>query len=696
MQHGGRGGSGKVRGGARLGGALVLAVAAAPAIAWAWTPLPVEDDPLVRMPGTQPAQGVVLEDPLTCTNCHANFDPNIEAGFGWRGSMMGQAARDPLFWATLTVAAQDSIWAFGRPNAADLCERCHMTGGWLAGRSDPPNGSAMMGTDFDGVQCDTCHRMFDPFFASTASGVREGSDWTGYWDETGMSLTPSQPAADITLMYDAMEAQALTSFSGAPAYDASGQPAHPSYTENASGQYYVTQATWKRGPYADAVPPHEADYSRYHKSKFFCSTCHDVSNPAMANAAFANATPGDGTTVLPSEQQPAYAYHGVERTFSEFMLSDYGLPGGAPGVGPFAPGVFTTSRPGNAIAACQDCHMPDRTGPGCDEVTAMIRPTESLEHPKSGQGTHDLTGGNAWIPWILASLVPTSPNHDPDNALLLGQGPAALTLDLNAGLGLDPLALLAGHNRALAQLRRAASIQQVDWDPATGALSFRIHNHTGHKLITGYPEGRRMFAAVRVHQGQTLLHEINPYDPNAGTLKGLSGSPNSPPLGPGEAHDDALVYEAHSQSTLTGEDHTFHFVLATGVHKDNRIPPAAPASPRPPPAAPSPTPPAPPTPPISPPPSMPAATTRSRSPSRPAATASRSPSITRPRAANTSSSSATRSTATAAPSPRPRPRASPRPTSSRRIPSSISSPPGATPSGASGSTTRTSPAPPPC
>jgi hypothetical protein len=81
------------------------------------------------------------------------------------------------------------------------------------------------------------------------------------------------------------------------------------------------------------------------------------------------------------------------------------------------------------------------------------------------------------------------------------------------------------------------------------------------------------------------IHEINPYDAEAGTLVGLSGytyhDPDGElpqPRGLGwpditEEYEDELVYEAHTSSTLTGEEHTFHFALADGRHKDNRIPP---------------------------------------------------------------------------------------------------------------------------
>ena len=555
--------------------ALAAALLIAPALAWAWTPLLVVNDPLARMPGTQPAQGAALQPSDACMSCHGHPEPAIASGFLWKGSMMAQAARDPFFWPALTVAVQDAVYAFGTPNAADGCVRCHLPGGWLEQRSDPVNAVEMNGPDFDGVGCDFCHRMIDPFHADTASGLREGSDWKGYWDESGVSMTPSQTAADDTLAADIVQMSQLDHFNQKPLYDASHHIASPGYTENASGQYFISTAGKQRGPYADASPQHSKLYSRYTKSKFYCSTCHDVSNTALANAPQKGTVPGDGTTVLASEAASASAYFPIERTFSEFMLSDYGLQGGAPGSGAFAPGVFTTSRPGSAIATCQDCHMPDGVGKGCKNSGALIRPTDSVEHPASGQPIHDLTGGNALVPFILASTVPGSPVYDGQTAALLNQGPAALTLDLTAGSALDPAALLAGRNRALASLGRAATIEAVTYDAISGATSFRIRNHTGHKLPTGYPEGRRMFAGVRLYQGASLLWEVNPYDGAIGTLRGLDPaySSQSPALNAAESYDDGLVYEAHPSSTITGEAQTFHIALATGFGKDNRIPP---------------------------------------------------------------------------------------------------------------------------
>ncbi|UCG24835.1 MAG: hypothetical protein JSW55_02215 [Chloroflexota bacterium] len=539
--------------------------------AFAWTSVAVDQDPLVRMPGTQPGQ-VTLENPTRCLNCHAGYDTAVEPGFNWKGSMMAQSARDFLFWSCMTVSAQDAIWAVGTPNATDICERCHFPKGWLEGRSDPTNASLMTGADYDGVQCDFCHSMWDPFFETTHAGTREGDNWLGYWDETNASGTPSQAAADDTYAEDMSLAQSILQFNGGNFFANNLPPAN--YTEAGSGQFFVSADGAKRASFADATARHQMLYSRFHKSKYMCATCHDVSNPILANLGLSG-LPDDGTGLI-TEQYSAANYLHVERTFSEFMLSDYGVQGGAA----TNPEFQAQGAPDITHAAkCQDCHMRDVVGPGADKRDAVVRPDDSVEHPQSGQPLHDLTGGNAWVSWVLASATPGSPNYDATNDGLLNQGPAALTLDLTQGEGIDPAAMLAGVDRAKQQLLLAATIKNVAYDGATGALSFQLQNNSGHKLISGFPEGRRMFVNVRAYAGGNLIYEINPYDAAAGTLKGLSypylgnGLPDPQPLGDNEAYVGEVVYEMNPTSSLTGEDKTFHFALATGRYKDNRIPP---------------------------------------------------------------------------------------------------------------------------
>jgi hypothetical protein len=523
----------------------------------------VKNDPLIRMPGTQPDQGVNLEGPNRCLNCHGGYNQAVEPGFNWKGSMMAQASRDPLFWACLTVAGQDSVWAIGTPNAVDICERCHFPEGWLGGRSEPPNASAMTGSDFDGLHCDFCHTMWDPFFETTYNGTREGNDWLGYWDE---ATTLSQTEADITYIEDTTLAQGISLFNGNPFFNGK-VPFSTNYTESATGQYFVSTNSQKRASFADAAARHQMLYSRYNKSKFFCSTCHDVSNPVLANLN------DKVTEPLTTEKESAFSYFHVERTWSEFMCSDYGQQGGAT----TNPEFQAQGAPDITLAAkCQDCHMRDVVGVGCNKNGVPLRPDESVAHPNSGLPLHDMTGGNLWISHILASLDVNGPVYDPENLRILDKGPAVLTLDLNQGESpkVNGAALKAGSDRAKQQLLLAATIKNLTYDAVTGLLTFNIQNNSAHKLISGFPEGRRMFVNIRASSAGSLIYEVNPYDYNKfGTLKGLPHSHNSPPLGLNEVYIDELVYEVHPSSSLTGEEETFHFVLADGRYKDNRIPP---------------------------------------------------------------------------------------------------------------------------
>jgi hypothetical protein len=108
------------------------------------------------LPGSQVGQSGNIETPEKCDNCHGGYDQAVEPAFNWRGSMMSQAARDPLFYACLAIANQDA------PDVGDMCLRCHTPDGWLNGRCVPTDGSALNNNDRQGVQCDFCHKMVKP------------------------------------------------------------------------------------------------------------------------------------------------------------------------------------------------------------------------------------------------------------------------------------------------------------------------------------------------------------------------------------------------------------------------------------------------------------------------------------------------------------------------------------------------------
>ena len=111
------------------------------------------DAPGIFLPGTQPHELTVpLRAAAICADCHGGY-ADYEADSTWRGTMMANAARDPLFHAALTIAKQDVR------ESGDFCIRCHSPLGWLFGRSEPALISNLEPADLESVQCDFCHRL---------------------------------------------------------------------------------------------------------------------------------------------------------------------------------------------------------------------------------------------------------------------------------------------------------------------------------------------------------------------------------------------------------------------------------------------------------------------------------------------------------------------------------------------------------
>lgn len=114
--------------------------------------------------GTQPGEldggALVLGAVARCKSCHdrdLTAEPTLYLPFdGWVSTMMGNATRDPLFRAALTVANQDV------PGIGSWCLRCHSPTAWVFGRTTPADGSALETLDHEGVTCEVCHRSIVP------------------------------------------------------------------------------------------------------------------------------------------------------------------------------------------------------------------------------------------------------------------------------------------------------------------------------------------------------------------------------------------------------------------------------------------------------------------------------------------------------------------------------------------------------
>jgi hypothetical protein len=417
-------------------------------------------------PGSQPFEAGILNPPEACVGCHGNYDTSVEPYYNWQGSMMAQASLDLIFKANMAIANQDA------PDSGDMCLRCHMPRGWLQGRSVPTDGSALLSTDLSGVSCDFCHRLVDPIF------------------------DPAQnPAVDEGIL------AALIN----PAIDFG------------NGMATIDPTGARRGPFLDATSGHPVLVSPFHREAALCGTCHDVSNPAFEKDGLGNYVPN--AFDAPATDFSAHTLGPVERTYSEWFYSDYNTP-----MGVYAP-EFGGNR--DYVSTCQDCHMRDVTGQGCNFGTPPMRDDLPL---------HDITGGSTWLPGLLSTMHPGEVNE---------------------------AALQDGIIRARYMLQNAAELSIYQED---SHLEVEVVNNTGHKLPTGYPEGRRMWINVQFYdETMALISESGAYDADTGVL----------------AHDgEVKIYEVKPgldevTAPLAGVDPgpSFHFVLNNKTFKDNRIPP---------------------------------------------------------------------------------------------------------------------------
>lgn len=418
-------------------------------------------------PGTQPFEGgPTLANPNSCKSCHAGYNPAVEPGFNWDGSMMAHASLDLLFEANMVIANQDA------PDSGDLCLRCHLPTGWLDGRSVPTNGSQMLPGDMTGVNCDLCHRMVDPVYKPGVSPIE---------DQAILAALSFPPAT------------------------------------YGNGMYVVDPNATLRGPFTNAALGHAIIVSPFHRESAFCGTCHDVSNPAFEKDAGGKYVPNafnqKATNFLATHLGP------VERTYSEWLSSAYNSP----------TGIYAPKFGGNKqyVASCQDCHMRDVTGKGCNDPNAPTRTDLPL---------HDMTGGSTWLPSLLPTLYPGQVNAQ---------------------------AIAAGIDRARYMLQNAAELEA---EQQGTQLKVTVTNDTGHKLPTGYPEGRRMWLNVKFFDaGNVLIAESGAYNAATGELG------KDPEIKVYEVKPGLDEVTAPLVGVPPGP--SFHFVLNNKTWKDNRIPP---------------------------------------------------------------------------------------------------------------------------
>jgi hypothetical protein len=422
------------------------------------------------IPGSQPNSLTVrLASASGCQTCHSNYSQGDSEPFtGWSHTMMGQAARDPMFYACLAIANQDASFA------GELCLRCHTPQGWLVGHSNDPSGGAITGTDFQGVGCSVCHRMVNPNYVAGES-----------------------PAVDESII-------AALPF----------PPVNPH-----SGSFVMDPQDRRRGPFALSVTPHQWLESPFHQQSSMCATCHDVSNPAYTRRP-------DGTYALDAlntrnPNSDKYTQFPVERTYSEWANSLFAQ-------GPLdLGGRFGGNNP--LVSTCQDCHMPTTEGYGAN-------PNYGAEF-RTDMPQHLFNGANTWVLRAVNDLYPSDETN------------------------MTPEGIEASVQRAQGMLAAASDLElYID----NGTLTTRVINMTGHKLPTGYAEGRRMWVNVQFFDsGGALIAERGHYDTTTADLT----------LDTKVYQGDSGVDEVVAAQAGVPAGPGFHFALNNTWFFDNRIPP---------------------------------------------------------------------------------------------------------------------------
>ncbi|MEM9456100.1 MAG: multiheme c-type cytochrome [Myxococcota bacterium] len=385
-----------------------------------------------------------LSNPLVpapeCQYCHSFSneldhaqEPRYAPYVSWRGSMMANSARDPVFWAAVAIASQDAE----DPAETQACVRCHAPRAFLEGRGDAIAQSELEFFDTQGVECELCHRMTD----------------------------------------DSL----------------------PGNAQYALDDVRVGEEVPRRGPWsypADGEippPPHEVIADTFIGTSAACGTCHDVTTPRERVDA-----EGVGMGVGFNEQ----------RTYSEWAGS-------------------ALAQPGEGFRSCQDCHMPAVNDvPGCREHAG------EHQHATGGR-RHDLLGANRFVIELLAADVhfPESRAFEHSLEQIDQFIQTAATLEVEAP---DTIVLADG----------------------LSGLRTRVTNETGHKLPTGYSEGRVMWLEVEASLEGERVWSSGTWDPQARTI----------------ADDPQLrTYQAIAEDSLSGEH--LHLLRNDRWVEDTRIPP---------------------------------------------------------------------------------------------------------------------------
>lgn len=395
---------------------------------------------------TEPgALNVPLQAMDDCAMCHvfpnaphmegeARYDP-----MSYLPSLMANAARDPVFWGGVAIAAQDE------PGGTEQCVRCHAPRAFLDGLGHATELDELPVAYQQGIDCALCHRMED---------------------------------------------------------DGATPPGNAQYVvHDAPGTVVPFFGPWNYEG-AELVPPHETASSDLLASSRLCGTCHDVST--------------ERERVDPSGASLGTAFN-EQRTYSEWLRSDY-------------------AQVGENFASCQDCHMPAVE----DVAGCALFSEQGLRHEQGGR-RHEMLGANRFMLTLLRDLY-------------------------SSGIGGPvPDEMFAQALERTDEFLAGAATLEVDFPDAIDLqagvdLGVQVTNNTGHKLPSGYSEGRVMWLEVRVEHAGIVLMSSGRWDPSNASY-------------PDGIEDDTQIRRYEGVAEDADDGTRLHLLRNNRWVVDNRIPP---------------------------------------------------------------------------------------------------------------------------
>jgi hypothetical protein len=380
---------------------------------------------------------------------------NISPYGTWRGTPMGLAGRDPIFFAQLSSETQ-TFHPAASPLVQDTCLGCHGILGQrqfgidtlsASGKCEPFARDTVNATPYppddpvaklahygglarDGISCAACHHMV-------------------------LGNKDSGPVANLPQNVCVQQRQAELN------------PGFNGFAKTFTGSFFVGATDRFYGPFDDpkTKPMNHAlgvdpAYNANVKTSELCGTCHTVHLPIMSNG-----------------QPIGHVYE--QLTYPEWAFSAYRT-----GTSPDGP---LPSGPGSLAQSCQDCHMPSKDTAGNPYPSKIAAIQERSNFPEADNtlppGDIDLPVRDGFAQHTLVGL----------NVFLLEmaqQFPELLGIRL-----LDPMLVDQGINSIPASeasmvdqaLNKtvALSVGDVKNDGQSLSAKVTLVNHVGHKFPSG-------------------------------------------------------------------------------------------------------------------------------------------------------------------------------------------------------------------